>query len=39
MRKSLISIFQEFFASINEILILAAGLGTKLSFFGISILS
>ena len=31
--KSSISIFQEFFASINEIFILAVRLGIKLSFY------
>ena len=31
--KSLISVFQESFASINKIFILAGTLGTKLSFY------
>ena len=31
----LISIFQESFASINEAFILAGGLGTGLSFYGV----
>ena len=33
-RKSLISVFQEFFASINKMFILVGGLGTRLSFYG-----
>ena len=32
-RKSLLSVFQEFFASIVKILILARRLGTRLSFY------
>ena len=32
--KSLVSVFQEFFASINKILILAGGLGAGLLFYG-----
>ena len=31
--KSSISVFQEFFASINKIFILGGGLGTRLSFY------
>ena len=31
--KSLISVFQEFFASIDKIFILAGGLGTGLPFY------
>ena len=31
--KILISVFQEFFASIDKIFILAGGLGTRLSFY------
>ena len=31
--KGLIAIFRDFFASINEIFILAGGLGTRLSFY------
>ena len=34
--KSFISVFQEFFASINKVFILAGGMGTRLSFFGLS---
>ena len=37
--KSLISIFQEFFASINKIFILAGRLGTRLSFYEVCRLS
>ena len=33
--KSLIFIFQEFFANINKIFLLAGGLGTGLSFYAI----
>ena len=33
--KSLISIFQEFSSSINKTFILAVGLGTRLSFYGV----
>ena len=33
--KSLVSVFQEFFASINKIFILAGGLRTRLSFYGV----
>ena len=32
--ESLISVFQEFFASIKKAFILAVGLGTGLSFYG-----
>ena len=31
----LISVFQEFFASIKKMLILAGRLGTRLSFYGV----
>ena len=37
--KSLISVFQEFFASINNIFILAGTLGTRLSFYEVWTLS
>ena len=37
--KSLISIFQWFFASINEILILSGGVGIRLSFYEVLRLS
>ena len=33
--KSLISVFQEFFASIGKAFILAGGLGAGLSFYGV----
>ena len=33
--KSLISVFKDFFASIRDIFILAGGLGTGLSFYGV----
>ena len=33
--RSLISVFQDFFASINKNFILAVGLGTALSFYGV----
>ena len=33
--KSLISVFQKFFAAINKIFILEGGLGTGLSFYGV----
>ena len=33
--KSPISVFQEFFASIDKILILGAGLSTRLQFYGV----
>ena len=33
--KILISVFQEFFASINKIFIFAGGLGTTVSFYGV----
>ena len=36
--KSLISVSQEFFASINKIFILVVGLGSGLSFYGVSTL-
>ena len=35
LREKLISVFQEFFASITKIFILAGGLGTRLSFYGV----
>ena len=35
LQKSLISVFQEFFACINKIYILAGRLGTRLSFYEI----
>ena len=37
--KSLISVFEEYFASFNKIFILAGRLGTRLSFYGIQTLS
>ena len=33
LRESLLSVFQEFFASINKIFILVGGLGARLSFY------
>ena len=38
-QKSLISVFQQFFASINKIFILAERLGTRLSFYEVETLS
>ena len=38
-RKGLISVFQEFFVSINKAFILTGGLGTKLLFYGVLRLS
>ena len=35
LREKLISVFQEFFASITKIFILAGELGTRLSFYGV----
>ena len=32
--KGLIAVFQDFFASLNKILIFAGGMGTGLSFYG-----
>ena len=39
LRESLLSVFQVFFASINEIFILAEGLNTILSFYEVFRLS
>ena len=35
LRKSLISVFREFFTSIKKMFILAGGLGRRLLFYGV----